>query len=284
MRQSIQDFRTILLLFNFHFISYSALVMDGTSTMLVGSNGGVIMFIDDSTGNVNIGSSNSQSSKLYVAGDVDFTGILRQGGVPYIGSQWSNNANNVFLLSSNVGIGTSTPSRTLDVNGSITALGYCNLVIDSFTSASTSNPPTASALSNVYSRSVFGSNTAVSACNAAIFGPILQLQAAMIFTHRLSLDLTLLSQGAMLQSLDPIPQSLDAMQRYSHPIWPSTTATYRSLDPILLSLDAMLQSLDLILLSLGAMLRYLDPMLQFGRAIFLEQMSRFRVMSLYRVT
>jgi hypothetical protein len=50
---------------------------------------------------------------LDVSGDINFSGILRQGGVPYIGSQWSNNSTNVFLLGSNVGIGTTTPSSIL---------------------------------------------------------------------------------------------------------------------------------------------------------------------------
>lgn len=54
---------------------------------------------------------------LDVHGDINLTGIIRQNGIPYIGSQWSNTASNVFLLSSNVGIGTSNPSAKLHVIG-----------------------------------------------------------------------------------------------------------------------------------------------------------------------
>jgi hypothetical protein len=58
---------------------------------------------------------------LDVVGDLNFTGTLIQGGVPYVGSQWSNNSTNVFILNSNVGIHKSNPSTALDVNGTITA-------------------------------------------------------------------------------------------------------------------------------------------------------------------
>jgi hypothetical protein len=54
---------------------------------------------------------------LDVVGDINLTGIIRQNGIPYIGSQWSNTDSNVFLLSSNVGIGTSNPSSKLHVIG-----------------------------------------------------------------------------------------------------------------------------------------------------------------------
>ena len=44
---------------------------------------------------------------------MNFTGTLRQNNVAYVGSQWSNNSTNVFLLSSNVGIGTAAPNAPL---------------------------------------------------------------------------------------------------------------------------------------------------------------------------
>ena len=56
---------------------------------------------------------------LDVAGDLNFDGILRKGGVPYVGSQWSNNSSNVFLMSSNVGIGKMYPVYPLDVAGDL---------------------------------------------------------------------------------------------------------------------------------------------------------------------
>jgi len=71
-------------------------------------------------GNVGIGNSNP-AYPLDITGDLNFTGILRKNGAPYIGSQWSNNSTNVFLLGSNVSIGGSTPAYPLDVTGVIRA-------------------------------------------------------------------------------------------------------------------------------------------------------------------
>lgn len=56
---------------------------------------------------------------LDVTGDLNFSGTLKKGGVPYVGSQWSNNSSNVFILGSNIGIGTSTPQNALDVSGAV---------------------------------------------------------------------------------------------------------------------------------------------------------------------
>jgi hypothetical protein len=56
-----------------------------------------------------------------VSGDINFTGILRQNGTAYIGSQWNNSSGTVFVLSSNVGIGKNNPAYPLDVNGIINA-------------------------------------------------------------------------------------------------------------------------------------------------------------------
>lgn len=67
-----------------------------------------------STGFVGIGNSNA-AYRLDVSGDINFTGILRQNGTAYIGSQWSNNSTNVFVTGSNVGIGTTSPGSPLTV-------------------------------------------------------------------------------------------------------------------------------------------------------------------------
>jgi len=88
--------------------------------------------------NIGVGKSNP----LYpmdITGDLNFTGTLRQGGTPYIGSQWSNNSTNVFLLGSNVGISTSTPSEALDIVGSNMKVG-CNLYVMSNIGIGLSNP------------------------------------------------------------------------------------------------------------------------------------------------
>ena len=85
-------------------------------------------------GLVGIGTSNP-GYLLDVAGDINFTGALRQNGSNYMGgqvSQWSNSNNGVYLLSSNVGVGLSNPAYAVDVVGDIRAtnnLRTCNLVI-----------------------------------------------------------------------------------------------------------------------------------------------------------
>jgi len=54
---------------------------------------------------------------LDVNGDVNFTGILNQNGIPYIGSQWSNNSSNIFIFGSNIGINTSNAVEDFTVVG-----------------------------------------------------------------------------------------------------------------------------------------------------------------------
>jgi Chaperone of endosialidase/Phage T4 tail fibre len=58
----------------------------------------------------------------------------------------------------NIGIGKSDPSFKLDINGSVNALGYCNLLLDSFASLSTSNAPTANALKSIADTAFYTSN------------------------------------------------------------------------------------------------------------------------------
>ena len=62
---------------------------------------------------------NNPQYPLDIAGDLNFTGTLRQGGAPYVGSQFSNIGNNVFLTGSNLGLGKSNPAYTLDVVGGV---------------------------------------------------------------------------------------------------------------------------------------------------------------------
>jgi hypothetical protein len=88
--------------------------------------------------NVAIGKSNAGYA-LDVVGDINFSGILRQSGVAYIGSQWSNNSTNVFLLGSNVGIGTSNPSERLDIRGANAKFG-CNAYVMNNLGIGKSNP------------------------------------------------------------------------------------------------------------------------------------------------
>jgi len=70
--------------------------------------------------NSNLGVMKSNPSyALDVLGDVNFSGSFRQAGIALIGSQWSNSNTQVFILSSNVGIGTSNPNSRLGVDGNM---------------------------------------------------------------------------------------------------------------------------------------------------------------------
>jgi len=60
------------------------------------------------------------------AGNINFTGTLSQNGSPYIGSQWTGTSGTLYYGtagSSMVGINTTAPEYTLDVNGTIRATG-----------------------------------------------------------------------------------------------------------------------------------------------------------------
>jgi len=100
------------------------LFLEGGKSPNAALQAGSMVFKTDNTermrinesGGVGIGKSNPNYA-LDVNGDINFTGTFRQNGTPYIGSQWSNNSTNVFLLGSNIGIGLSNPANNLDVVG-----------------------------------------------------------------------------------------------------------------------------------------------------------------------
>ena len=106
--------------------------------------------------NLGIGKSNPGYA-LDVGGDINFGGILRSGGVPYIGSQWSNNSMNVFLLGSNVGIGASNATEGLDVRSLNAKIG-CNLYVMSNLGIGRSNP---TAALDVVGNAYFESNVTI---------------------------------------------------------------------------------------------------------------------------
>jgi UDP-3-O-[3-hydroxymyristoyl] glucosamine N-acyltransferase len=110
-----------------------------------------------SNNNIGIGNANPTSA-LDINGDLNFSGVLRQGGVPYIGSQWSNNSSNVFLLGSNVGLRTSNPLFALDVNGDINFGGVLRQGGVPYVGSQWSNNS-----SNVF---LFGSNVGIGLSNA----------------------------------------------------------------------------------------------------------------------
>jgi hypothetical protein len=75
-------------------------------------------------------------------------------------SAWATWDSNVYLMSSNVGIGKSNAAYALDVNGAVNAVGYCNLFDTSLSSTSAVKAATASNLTLSYNLAVSASNRA----------------------------------------------------------------------------------------------------------------------------
>jgi hypothetical protein len=94
-----------------------------TQKILLGTSNSQIPSITVTSNAIGILKS-SPAYPLDVTGDINFTGTFRKNGIPYVGSQWSNNNSNVFLgANSNVGIGKSNPAYPLDVIGDINYTG-----------------------------------------------------------------------------------------------------------------------------------------------------------------
>jgi len=101
--------------------------MMGWSGVGLGYQGNVVLRVSDS-GNVGIGTTNP-GYKLDVAGDINFTGTLRQNGTPFSGSQWVTTSTGIYYNSGNVGIGTTAPGTSkLRVVGTIG--GELNILSD----------------------------------------------------------------------------------------------------------------------------------------------------------
>lgn len=125
--------------------------------------GGNIVTTMNSTG-LGIGTT-TPAYKLDVVGDINYTGILRQNGVAYIGSQWSNSGANVFITGSNVGIGTTAPAFNLDVTGTIRSTGALTAasfsgacISDSVTTTSSTVAASLTAVKNAYDTAVAASS------------------------------------------------------------------------------------------------------------------------------
>ncbi len=90
----------------------------GISGNIIGTSNLILL-----NGNIGIGTVNPQykldvAGGANISGNLNFSGNLLQNGSPYIGSQWTTSAANIFYNTGNVGIGTSTPIYQLDVAGS----------------------------------------------------------------------------------------------------------------------------------------------------------------------
>ena len=132
------------------------------------SNNSNLLLRIGSNGYVGFGLSNPLF-KVDILGDLNFSGTLRQGGVPYVGSQWSNSGSNVFVLGSNVGIGVTAPLAALHVacnlrvDGSVTMFNSISMPAVYFTPGNSANTNTSQivlATSNIqgYSNLVWGAS------------------------------------------------------------------------------------------------------------------------------
>ena len=93
-------------------------------------------------GRLGVGTS-APAYTLDVGGDINFSGTLRQGGAAYVGSQWSNTGANVYLVGSNVGLGTSAPASILHLGSN----GAANVIV-TLCNAATGGRPATVGLSN----------------------------------------------------------------------------------------------------------------------------------------
>jgi hypothetical protein len=134
-------------------------------------------------------------------GNINFTGALYQNGVPYIGSQWTSTNGNVLYYGSSgniyVGIGTTNPTNTLTVNGSMLVLGNTTLANTLISNISTGNIYTNLLNVNNISYTFAGSCSANNNISTStdLLGLILPTTTTRSFTVIISLS-TLVSVGS----------------------------------------------------------------------------------------
>jgi microcystin-dependent protein len=135
-------------------ISGSTRITNGS--LLATFNSNTVGNLYTTGGNVGINNT-SPAFPLDVVGNINFSGALYQNGSAYIGSQWSGTTGTVLYYGSsgsvNVGVGTTNPAYTIDVNGT-----------GRFTTLLATN----TTITNVTSTNLFGSNTSVGSLNVNI--------------------------------------------------------------------------------------------------------------------
>src|SRR6056300_539109 len=105
---------------NFNGSAASTISVDGTTTStankVVVRDGNANLF----AGGIGISTASLSSYKLYVVGDINYTGNLYQNGTIFTGggsSIWSTSGNIIYYTAGNVGIGTDTPLQLIHIEG-----------------------------------------------------------------------------------------------------------------------------------------------------------------------
>lgn len=126
---------------NQRYIGYGGVSSNGIELVGPGSSSDPILKIINKTGYDDIIECYSDkvkiNKKLNVTGDINFTGEIAKNGSPLVSSLWTEDGNNIYYNSGDVGIGTTTnPSYKLDVNGDIRASEtiYANKIIGTYSS------------------------------------------------------------------------------------------------------------------------------------------------------
>ena len=145
--------------------AYSIQLYDSVNKKFTGCNN--LVYSNNFLG---VGTSNP-SFNMDIIGNIRVTGNILQGasGVPLL-NVWSSNSVNDFFTMCNIAVKTSNAEGyALYVNGPIYAKTYSNLILNTITSSSTSNAPSAAALSNTAFLASSASNRAfislVASCN-----------------------------------------------------------------------------------------------------------------------